>query len=123
MSKLAKMLTHTVTGDVRASRDLNMKYTSAKGICQEVNGTWGVEKQIRLGVTIQQDAFISDAINNTPDLFDYTLYDLKRAIVEEIFGEFRPLIIELRSSIHHEDRDRTRTLLAELEHKMFVEGL
>ena len=123
MSKLAEMLTHTVTGDVRASRDMNMKYTSAKGICQEVNDTWGVEKQIRIGVTIQNDAFISDAITNSPDLFDYALYDLKRAIVEEIFGEFRLLIIELRSSIYEGDKDRTRKLLAELEHKMFVEGL
>jgi len=123
MSKLAEMLTHTVTGDVRASRDLNMRYTSAKITSQEIRDRMGVEKQIRLGVTLQNDAFISDAPTNGLNNFKHTLYDLKRAIVEEIFGEFRPLIIELRSSIHHEDRDRTRTLLAELEHKMFVEGL
>jgi hypothetical protein len=124
MSKLAAMLTHTVTGNVRASRDLKMRYSSAKMESRELNnGNWGVEKQIRLSAVVQNDVFISDSVTNNPDNFKHTLYDLKRAIVEELFGEFRPLIIELRASIYDEDRDRTRTLLAELENQMFVDGL
>lgn len=119
MSKLAKMITHTVTGNVRESRDLNLKYTSAKVYSQDI----GLEKQIRIGVILQKDVFLSDSITNDPDTFSYAIHDLKRAMIEEVFGEFRPLIIELRSSIYDRDLNRTRKLLAELEHQMFSEGL
>lgn len=120
MSKLAQLITHTVTGNVRASRDLNFRYTTAETYSKDVNH--GFEKQIRLSVTLKHDVFLSDSIVNNPDNFHAALYDLKRAMIEEIFGEFRPLIIELRSSLY-EDKDRTRLLLAELEHKMFMDGL
>jgi hypothetical protein len=48
---------------------------------------------------------------------------IKRAMIEEIFGEFRPIIIELQSAIYDKNLDRMRRLTAELEHKMFIEGL
>lgn len=124
MSKIAKMLTHTFTGNVRASRDLGMQYASSKFDAREAYGTWGLEKQMRLGVTIQADAFVSDsASSDTVGDVKEAIYDLKRAMIEEIFGEFRPFLIEMRVAMRDEDKSRLRLLLSELEHKMFTEDL
>jgi hypothetical protein len=51
------------------------------------------------------------------------LFSVKRAMIEEVFGEFRPLIIEMRRSLYDEDTQRVRTLLARLEEQMFTDGV
>ena len=51
------------------------------------------------------------------------LSSIKRAMIEEIFGEFRPIVYELQSAIYDKNQNRMRQLTAELERKMFVEGI
>ena len=44
-------------------------------------------------------------------------------MIEEVFGEFRPMIIEMRAALYDEDTSRVRRLLAEMEHSMFADGI
>ena len=56
-------------------------------------------------------------------IYTEALRDLKRAMIEEVFGEFRPMIIEMRAALYDEDTSRVRRLLAEMEHSMFTDGI
>lgn len=121
MSKLAAMITATQTGNARASRDA--KYLSVDMHSQAVQG-YHTEYQVRLSVTLTKDAFISEDMKTSyTDLWRETLYHLRRSMIEEVFGEFRPIIIEARTAVYEKDFDRLRMLLAELENQMFVDGL
>lgn len=130
MSKLAKAIDYTFTGDVRGARELGLRYTDVKVSYDTptYNPLRGLERQVRLGVKVSFDAWMSseDLIHtneHAPAVQQEVLRDLKRAMVEEVFGEFRPFIIEMRASLYDGDRARTRKLLAELEEKMFADGL
>jgi hypothetical protein len=53
--------------------------------------------------------------------FSYNEYDENNVdggciytVIEEVFGEFRPMIIEMRSALYDDDKTRIRGLLAEL---------
>ena len=65
----------------------------------------------------------SAADHNNIDLYTEALRDLKRVMIEEVFGEFRPMIIEMRAALYDEDTSRVRRLLAEMEHSMFADGI
>ena len=120
MSKLAKKIDATFTGQKVASDKPN--YLSTELHTREVEG-FGIQKQMRFVVKLQKDVFFEDSMKHEDIQFQTAVHDIKRAMIEEVFGEFRPLIIELRASIYDKDLLRVRTLLAELEYQMFVEGL
>ena len=124
MSKLAQMIDATLTGNVRASQTPDFKYASADLKTQVVQG-FGAERQIRLMVKLEKDAYIDDNLSaaSNADQWSETLHFMKQAMIEEVYGEFRPLIIEARSAVYERDFDRLRGLLAELEYRMFTEGL
>lgn len=48
---------------------------------------------------------------------------VKRAIIEEVFGEFRPKIHELTITIYNRDFEKALVLLTEIEEQMFRDGL
>jgi hypothetical protein len=121
MSKLATMITATQTGNKRAVQ--NTKYLSVDMNSQAIQG-YHAEYQVRLSVNLTKDAFISDDMKaSNTDIWKESLYHMRRAMIEEVFGEFRPLIIEARTAVYEKDFDRLRLLLAELENQMFVDGL
>ena len=120
MSKLAKAIDATFTGNVKATRDLNLRYTDVQFNVSDRNSD---AREYRLLVKLQQMYYLSAS-----DLADGHAKDevrklLTRSMIEEVFGEFRPIIFELQSAMYLEDKQRMITLLTELEHKMFVEGL
>lgn len=117
MSKLAKAIDATTTGNVREARDLKLNYLD---ITEETSivSHYSLDKQYRIGVAFRQTIYISERDN-----FSDAVLAVKRAMIEEVFGEFRPYIIEMQSALYVEDRARIRTLLAELENKMFADGL
>jgi hypothetical protein len=121
MSKLSKAITASMTGDVRATRGLNLRYTDVSIHSSD----HALEKQVLLQAKISTKAWIRESplkgTSSEDDLFRQALSDVKRAMIEEVFGEFRPLIIEMRAALYDEDQTRLRTLLAELETKMFHE--
>lgn len=118
MSKLAKALQETVTGNVRASRAPSLNYTDISLRVSNVPHHLG--KEYLLQATFQAVGWLDDSdVSGRVGM----VYSLKRSILEEIFGEFRPYIIELRTALYDEDLNRVQTLLAKLENQMFQEGL
>ena len=122
VSKLAKAIDATFTGDVVASRKLKMNYTeitldrhagySHYGRVYKVQAKFGVQKVVD-----------NSSGDSNFDISRLVLNDIKRSIIEEIFGEFRPYLIEMRTAMHDQDDTRLRTLLANLEQQMFHDGV
>jgi hypothetical protein len=128
MSKLAHEINAQITGEVKLKK---MKYVAVDHHLAPpmisppmISPTRMASKGVRMSVTFGQTVWVDDigkASEGT--LIGEAMYDAKRAIIEDVFGEFRPLIIEMRSALHDIDTDRLRRLLAELEHLMFVDGM
>jgi hypothetical protein len=72
---------------------------------------------------MRKEAWLDEHEWDSVELRSEALRNMKRAMIEEIFGEFRPIILELRASVYDNDLTRMRTLLAELENQMFTDGL
>jgi hypothetical protein len=122
MSKLAKNLTLQPQADFRAPD----KLSSVDVKWQFEQGPWPkpVLQKAHLSVNIQRTCWIHEhSISKKDDNLNDTIYDLKRAVVEEVFGEFRPMLMEMRAALHDRDTTKLRELLIELETKMFVDGL
>lgn len=109
MSKLAKSLSVTTTQkQVPLSRDIFLykeDFTSHSGykatICK-VTATFGCEMVIR-----------------TPEHSSEALRVIKRRVIEEVFGEFRPLIRGLEVAIYNQNNEQALEKLRELEKEMF----
>lgn len=120
MSKLAKAIDATLTRNVRATRDLNLRYTDIQAGVTPLDhlATRLLSKEMFLSVKLQKKVWVEDGHD-----IEIALHDIKRAMIEEIFGEFRPMLIEIRGALYDEDTVRVRTLLAEMEQQMFRDGL
>jgi hypothetical protein len=115
MSKLSDAINYTLTRDIKAARSLDLKYTTVTVDMAEVAPlTYNTAKKFVLGVKLYTEAWIRDDY-----VIKEALKDVKRAMIEEIFGEFRPLIADLRVATWNDDTMRVRELLNELEEKMF----
>jgi hypothetical protein len=119
MSKLSKHIDAHITGEKKLKP---MRYVSVKMDSGEVHHQLGIRLGIKVGVIFQQMAYVDElemAKVGTEDV----LRSIKRAMIEEIFGEFRPLIIQMHAASYDEDTVRLRTLLAEMENLMFHDGI
>lgn len=119
MSKLATLITSTFTGNVRAARDLNLRYTSAACDIQEPIAHYR-DKEVLLEVRLRCKQWVPETPSET---LEYATQSIKKAMIQEVFGEFRPIIYELHAALYDEDRTRVRTLLTNLENQMFHEGI
>lgn len=59
----------------------------------------------------------------TDDQLTLATKKVRRMVVEEIFGEFRPLIDEIRKAIYEREWKKVDTALDVLHERMFVDGL
>jgi hypothetical protein len=126
MSKLAKAIDYQATRNLSAIQNFGYKYTDVSIYAEENVANFAREYKIEVKLStvkwFDKTALI-DTGENEPAIRQEIYSTIKRAMIEEVFGEFRPLIIELQSAIYDKNLDRMRQLTAELEHKMFVEGL
>lgn len=122
MSKLAQAITAKITNERSISYKLPRTYSVE--LERTSLGNFGdVLTGYDIGLVIHQRGYVNDSEKGKQNIHSEMLYSLKRDIIEEVFGEFRPYIIEMRSALYDRDDTRMHTLLAELENKMFVEGL
>jgi len=124
VSKLAKAITATFTGDLAAVRKMNLKYTDVKFEQYEHTDAYAArvyKVQAKFGMQSVVDR-VAETYSQT-DLSSMVMKDIKRGIIEEVFGEFRPYLIEMRTAIYDQDDTRLRTLLANLEQQMFYDGV
>jgi hypothetical protein len=123
MSKLSTAIDATLTGNLRASTTpTRFRYTDIKFEVHPTIHSYNIDREVRLGVRLQTTAWIHGHEWENTDARSAAIRDLKRAMIEEVFGEFRPLIIELRSAMYDKDDVRARQLIVELENQMFYEG-
>ena len=121
MSKLAKAIEAHQSGDKRA---VPPKYTSISHDSAKMpSADMFVQTKYRLEVNLGATAWIDDNIKGSIDRVQWALEDVRKGIVEEVFGEFRGILNDMRVANHQSDSDRMRTLISELEYKMFVEGI
>ena len=124
MSKLAKAIDYKKTGNVSAPQNFGYNYTDISFHKQKQDFVHEYEIQVKLSARKWFDESVLISSNEHASAILQEVYtSIKRAMIEEIFGEFRPIIIELQSAIFDKNLDRMRRLTAELEHKMFIEGL
>jgi hypothetical protein len=79
--------------------------------------------QYRISATFSSTIFLNPQIASSGheghDELKEAQRSVSRSFVEEMFGEFRPLIIEMNTAIYQEDSRKLKELLNELEHRMF----
>ena len=128
MSKLAAAISHTITGEKRILEERKLNYLDVTVGVTKNPVSYNVATEVKIGVKLETKAWISDlglekTIGPNIDPIHEALYDIKRVMVEEVFGEFRPIILEMRAALYDSDKYRLRRLLAELENQMFVDGI
>ena len=125
MSKLSDAIDYEFTGNKSYLERPKNNYLDVSTTVQDI-GYPTIGREFKIGVKLQATKWVDDtrliqSNENEPAIVSEVLNDLRRAMIEEVFGEFRPLIIEMRSALYDKDNTRVRTLLAEMEHKMFHE--
>lgn len=120
MSKFAQAITAKLTGDVKACK---MRYVTIEQQ-QLPTEPFALRNGVEIAAVFRQKAYIDDSPSRPKgECIVEALKDVRRAMVEEVFGEFRPYLIEMRAALHDGDESRLRRLLIDLEHKMFVEDV
>ena len=127
MSKLSDAIDYEFTGNKSYLVRPKNNYLNVSTTVQDIVYP-SIGREFKIGVKLQATKWVDDTCliqsnENEPAIVSDVLKDLKRAMIEEVFGEFRWMIIEMRSALYDKDNSRVRTLLAEMEHKMFNEGI
>lgn len=123
MSKLSQAIDYQFTGNKSYLEKPKNNYIDVSTTVVDI-GYPNIGREFKIGVKLQATKWVDDthlirSNENEPAIVSDVLHDLKRAMIEEVFGEFRPIIIEMRSALYDRDNTRVRTLLAEMEQKMF----
>lgn len=125
MSKLARAITATMTHR-KVALNKPLKYTDIKLDNGSIDFTYSTGTVYRIGVTLGKQVVVPDfdvTISKNDSPLYNALYDMKQAIIQEIFGEFRPQLIELKLALYDQDTDRARQILNTLEKNMFEDGV
>lgn len=83
---------------------------------------YGYTKEYRIGVSVTHSAHLTDEMIRLSQGVALTdaVQTVKRAVVEEVFGEFRPYFRALEVALYEHDWNRARTLIREFETQMFA---
>ncbi len=113
MSKLYKLL--QANQQARVAEDSGLSYANINEDFMSLgpNGSYGVIYSI--GCVLKSQVAFSSYIN-----IESAINDAKRMINEQVFGEFRTPLYELREQIYLRNYDKALDLLYELEQQMFT---
>jgi hypothetical protein len=125
MSKLAKLIDATITGDKKLVQNLKPQYTDVKLETGNVTREMGIAKAVKIGVTFQQVVYIDqyELDQSNGEALEHALVSIKRSIVEEVFGEFRSMLRDIHSATYDADMTRVRNATTALEQAMFYDGI
>ncbi len=92
-------------------------------ISDDRRDAYGTAKIYKVGVQIGNVAVIEDQldIDKNSEALHEAIMRTKKAVIEGIFGEFRPYFRQLEIAIYNYDYERAGKLLNQLENKMFEE--
>jgi len=125
VSKLAKLLEATYTNNVRAGQELQMDYTKTNFEYQSSPDFHSRDYEIRVNASFGSKGWVtySDYIKGGDLSSHFVVKNIKRGVIEEVFGEFRPTLHKLRTALYDRNFDEARQILNELEYDMFtIEG-
>lgn len=82
---------------------------------------WGYDAiKYDIGVRFGAAEYVPNTIKHSEErALDFAIKKVKRAVVEEIFGEFRPLITQMHIELLNGDFNKALALLEELDNQMF----
>ena len=113
MSKLAKTLVEHMTG-VRVQNTIPCMSVDYNSIEVPIN----MELiQYSLSVKFEKTFTVSRG------KLGEAIKDLRRAVIEEVFGEFRMGIIEAKYAAYNRDYEKVLAALHKLDYEMFSEGI
>lgn len=113
MSKFAQMLQASTTGR-RAAEIPSMTVTED---VREISPHYALE--YRIGVQLESRVFISDEVRREGAYANLMIQRVKEKLVQEVFGEFREPIHEIRHAIYERDWLKVDQLLSKLHDQMF----
>lgn len=120
MSKIGDTINYQLIGESESYRTLGLEFTD---VSTEISDDHDIcVKKFSVGVSLRQTAHIlfHSLEYSVGDLIiDETIKEIKSAMIEEIFGEFRPDILKIRTALWEQDLAKARQSLIDLEHKMF----
>ena len=116
MSKLAKVIDAKLS--YRNTPSMNLKYMDIRTGVSEVPPMLGLGTELRVSAMIMKYAVVPPGVDP-----EDAVKDIKRAIIEEVFGEFRPLIYDMRTALYDGNKAELRKMLGELEDAMFHDGV
>ena len=119
MSRLAKAIDYEVGKDHFYKHvPYKLKYTDVKfSVADDINMIGTNIREYKIGVTLAAVKYCNEADR------DGAVKVLKRAMIEEMFGEFRPMIYNLHAALYDRDTDEAEKIVREMERVMFHEGL
>lgn len=120
MSKIIKLLEAKLTGNQRAGDQLAMNYT---GYNIKYDNSIHLDRDYEISVYARFGAkgWVSnlDYLKDGDLAHNYVVRDIKLGLVEEVFGEFRPYILDIRRALYERNYELVREKLNELESEMF----
>jgi len=119
MSRLAKNIIASETGqrftDVTPMPTLTVKD-------DVVGAPGGIAYEYRLDVRLGTSVFVNKSSAGS-SAFSSPLRAARRKIIEDVFGEFRPLIYQINEAIHNRNWVEANRLTEKLYQQMFEDGL
>ena len=125
MSKIAKLITAEVSHPIERSASIpKFKFATVTADSTKECLSFGQSIRYNIGVRLGAQVFINDDMGSEMYAeIKQATYNVKRAVIEEIFGEFRPFLNEMSISLYDRDLDKLQRLLDNLYDKMFSEGI
>lgn len=119
MSKLSDAINAELIPDKRKAVSNTKTFTATYN--NEMVELFSTEYFIRasIGVNFKQDIWVKKEDWFNSDIRDEIVRNIKEAMVEEIFGEFRSTLKEIRLATYEEDNNKVRVLVNKLYEQMF----
>ena len=117
MSKLSKMIEARFNGN-QVYVDNKLPGWDFSVVNRPVNSSVILPETVR-EYLFTLECWVIKYVPEDQDAKEVAFKNIKRAMIEQVFGEFRPLIIELHSAVYSNDRHRVVELLNKLESEMF----
>jgi len=116
MSKLAKTLVEHMTG-VRVQNTIPCMSVDYNSIEVPIN-----MELIQYSLSVKFEKTFTVSRGSRGKLGE-AIKDLRRAVIEEVFGEFRMGIIEAKYAAYNRDYEKVLAALHKLDYEMFSEGI
>lgn len=119
MSKLAKTLVEHMTG-VRVQNKIPCMSVDYNSI--EVQSFYPVPINMEL-IQYSLSVKFEKTFTVSRGKLGEAIKDMRRAVIEEVFGEFRMSIIEAKHAAYNRDYEKVLDALHKLDYEMFSEGI